>query len=572
MTEIDISVFDNDILLEKTYKQLPPDEIMEVIDEFEKNPQAFIEVCLKIQDKAGQLVPFILNKAQQMLYDEVLRQKELGQPIRIIVLKARQLGFSTLVAGLFYHRTGTFYRNINTAIIAHKADASTNIFNKMKLFYDMLDPFLQMMRKNSNAKELIFENPTTSPQEKRMRPGLRSKIMIETAVDKNALRSATVHNLHMSEIAFWPYPRETYTSAMQAVPTHPKTCVIIESTANGVGNFFYDLWQRAKRGESEFTPLFFPWFLEDEYKMPVPDDFQLTEEEKELKEEFDLSDEQIVWRRWCIQANCGGDIEMFKQEYPCTDTEAFIASGRPVFDTNLLEKALKECKKPIKEGNLVEENGRIVFRTAYKGYLKIWEEPKDEDYIIGIDTSQGLEKGDYSCMAVWSRKRKKVAEWHGHMAPDLLGKEAVKLAKYYKLAWIIPEINNMGISTLDTIRHEQYYRLYRRRTSPDKSGNEPTDMYGFWTSSKSKPLLIKSLSKLIRDDATLIVDEETIRECISYVYDASGRMNAQQGCYDDRVIANALAVFFIDQRPDMDKPIKVPREKVYGRVSNVTGY
>ena len=173
MTEIDISVFDNDILLEKTYKQLPPDEIMEVIDEFEKNPQAFIEVCLKIQDKAGQLVPFILNKAQQMLYDEVMRQKKLGQPIRIIVLKARQLGFSTLVAALYYHRTGTFYRNINTAIIAHKADASTNIFNKMKLFYDMLDPFLQMMRKNSNAKELIFENPTTSPQEKRMRPGLR---------------------------------------------------------------------------------------------------------------------------------------------------------------------------------------------------------------------------------------------------------------------------------------------------------------------------------------------------------------------------------------------------------------
>lgn len=570
-----LKVLDQDVY-DRTYKQMLPDDIMEVVDEFEKNPRAFIEVCLKIQDKKGEVTSFELNKAQLMLYEEIERQRKLGQPVRIIILKARQMGFSTLVAALFYHATATFTKNVSTAIIAHKADASTNIFNKMKLFYEMLPPLFQMMRKASNAKELIFENPSTSPNEKRLRPGLRSKITIETAVDKNALRSATVHNLHMSEVAFWPYPEETFTSAMQAVPSHKRTAVIVESTANGVGNFFYEQWQKAKRGESEFTPLFFPWFWEEEYRMTVPLDFQLTDEEIKLKEDFSLDDEQIVWRRWCIQANCGGNPETFKQEYPCTDTEAFLASGRPVFDVHALEKALKECKPPKFEGNLnVEENGQIVFRTAYKGYLKIWEKPVDgHEYVIGIDTSQGLKKGDFSCMAVWDMREKvKVAEWHGHIAPDLLGMNAVLLARYYNLAWVIPEVNNMGISTLDEMRRRNYNRIYRRRSGRDRTSDEPMDLYGFWTSSKTKPLLIERFGKLIRENCEKIVDEDTIRECISYVYDDQGRMNAQVGCFDDRVIANALAVWGLSERPNVDQPkVRIDLKKLYGSVGKFTGY
>ena len=539
------------------------------------DPLLYMEELLYIQDKAGQLSPFRLNWAQHKVLAELERQKQNGIPARVIILKARQLGMTTFFSGYGFTKA---VNNMNTevGIISHKNDASRKVLEKVKLFYEHLPPLLQPMRKNSNANELIFDNPSPSARQKIMNPGLHSRIAIETAVNKNAFRGSTLQFLHISELAFWPYPEETMTSSLQAVPQNRGTVVAIESTANGIGNYFHRLWQAAERGESEFVPMFFPWHAEPTYTLPVPPDFERTEEETELAREFKLTDGQLCWRRWCIRANCAGDINKFHQEYPATPNEAFIASGRPVFDIQVLERHLQECTEPIATGRVIERNGLPHFQTVYRGFLSIWEYPVDgREYVIGIDTAQGLESGDYSVMMVFDlKKRCQVAEWHGHIDADLLGTEAALLGRFYNDAWIIPEINNTGIATLAALRRARYSRIYRRRTTAEALSDAPKDNYGWYTSGKTKPLLIDNFSSFIRDNVGKIKSKQLVRECQSYVYDASGRTNAQEGCHDDRVMAAALATWLFTERlpREMANAPIMDIDMLYGGFNSTTGY
>ena len=551
------------------------EEQREVLAEVVNDPLLFIETVLKIKDKLGHLVDFELNEPQLRLYNEYRRQQKEGRPVRIIILKARQMGFSTMVAALFYQATVTHF-NTDSAIVAHKAEASTNIFDKAKLFFENSPAIFRPQRKASNAKELVFENPATNPRIKAMSPGLRSRIRVETAVDKNVLRSATVQYLHLSELAFWPYPEESMASAMQAVPPQRGTAVIIESTANGIGGTFYDLWMRAERGESEFVPLFFPWYEMSEYRMPVPDDFALTDEEAEQKELYGLDDEQIVWRRWCISANCKGSIDTFHQEYPSTPHEAFLSSGRPVFDSKILDKAIMEAQEPVKQGRVIRESIKKFprFRTEYRGALKVWEEPKEGDnYVIGIDSASGEQNGDYSVMSVFRLKDKvQVAEWWGHLPPYVLGEEAEALGTYYNRALLVPEANNHGVSVIDALRKMHYNRIFRRRATPDNrnTGGSATKI-GWWTSETSKKLLINGLREFVREDVSRIKSKEALKEMLTYVYDDHDRSAAQNGCYDDRVIAAALAVYGCRVYPEHKPFVDTNIVSLYGNDS-VTGY
>ena len=551
------------------------EEQREVLAEVVNDPLLFIETVLKIKDKLGHLVDFELNEPQLRLYNEYRRQQKEGRPVRIIILKARQMGFSTMVAALFYQATVTHF-NTDSAIVAHKAEASTNIFDKAKLFFENSPAIFRPQRKASNAKELVFENPATNPRIKALSPGLRSRIRVETAVDKNVLRSATVQYLHLSELAFWPYPEESMASAMQAVPPQRGTAVIIESTANGIGGTFYDLWMRAERGESEFVPLFFPWYEMSEYRMPVPDDFALTDEEAEQKELYGLDDEQIVWRRWCISANCKGSIDTFHQEYPSTPHEAFLSSGRPVFDSKILDKAIMEAQEPAKQGRVIRESIKKFprFRTEYRGALKVWEEPKEgENYVIGIDSASGEQNGDYSVMSVFRLKDKvQVAEWWGHLPPYVLGEEAEALGTYYNRALLVPEANNHGVSVIDALRKMHYNRIFRRRATPDNrnTGGSATKI-GWWTSETSKKLLINGLREFVREDVSRIKSKEALKEMLTYVYDDHDRSAAQNGCYDDRVIAAALAVYGCRVYPEHKPFVDTNIVSLYGNDS-VTGY
>ncbi|MCQ2439465.1 MAG: hypothetical protein MJ074_06860, partial [Oscillospiraceae bacterium] len=186
-----------------------------------RNPREYCENFLMIRDKKQRLVKLRMKPAQENLYNIIKEEHAAGRPVRLIVLKGRQEGISTVAEALMFQDTAT-RSLVNTLIVAHQGDSTANLFEMNKVFYDNLPHHLQPMRKNSNAKALVFENPTRDEGEKRKRPGLRSRIRCTTAGGKGAGRSSTMTNVHLSEFAFWPGNKlQTLLGIMQTVPDSP---------------------------------------------------------------------------------------------------------------------------------------------------------------------------------------------------------------------------------------------------------------------------------------------------------------------------------------------------------------
>lgn len=533
------------------------------------DPSFYMQSFLKIRTKQGKLTKFVLNSTQRKINAKIDELQAQGKPVRILILKARQMGVSTFTEGRIFHKTATT-KLTNSLIIAHKEDASTNLFNMSKLFYEELPPPLRPMKKASNAKELIFENPTPDLEEKQKNPGLRSKIKIDTAKNLGAGRSETIHNLHVSELAFWDNAEAVMLGLMQAVPNTPNTMIIIESTANGVGGYFYDLWQQAKNGENDFVPLFFPWYEHDEYRMPVPDDFVLTDEEQALKSQYNLDDEQLAWRRWAIRNNCNGDPELFRQEYPSNDQEAFLVSGRPRFDIPTLMEYLNQCQDG-QHGYLERVAGEIKFIADNKGYLEVWEPPKrGREYAIGGDVAKGLITGDYSVATVYDANKNLVALWHGHIDPDLFADQLELLGLWYNEALIAVEENNHGLTVINKLKGS-YWNIYKR-TTHDKVTDETKEQLGWYTTEQSKKLIIDNLAKLIRERQIGIKSKKFVQELMTYVIDDDGKTNAQEGSHDDIVMSSAIVLFVMDayitELPSILKPGERIEQHTHSWVGN----
>ena len=518
----------------------------------------YIENFLKIKDKRAMIIPFTLNKAQRIVLAQMAKDEEAKKPKRYIVLKARQMGLSTLFEGLIYRDTST-NENKNSLIIAHEEQASSNLFQMSKLYYENSPELIRPMKKYANGKVLSFENPTADDNEKLKNPGLRSKIAIATAGSGEVGRSATYHNIHASEVAFFPDAKTTMLGLLQAVPDQPNTMVVMESTANGVGDWFHEMWVKAERGENEFTPIFLPWFIQDEYTRPFRSEHEkevfqaeishvsqdasgneVRTYEYELMMKHELTLEQLNWRRYTMANKCQGDEILFMQEYPCTPEEAFISSGRPKFSIKALRKYQTITKPPIKRGYLHKDGKGVKFVEDNNGYISIWKEPEHGmTYAIGADVAEGLAHGDYSTGQVGDSKFDVVAQWHGHIDPDLFGIELVKLAIYYNEAYLGVENNNHGLTTLTSIKKEEYWNLYFTKTY-DKIADTMTQKLGWTTSIRTKPYMIDKLAEFVREHHLGIYNDLVISEMFSYVIEDNGKTNAQPGTHDDTVMALAI--------------------------------
>ncbi len=309
-----------------------------------RNAAEYIENLLWIRTKDGSEVRLKLKPAQWKLYNIVREQVRAGKPVRVIVLKARQQGFSTLISALIFHACAT-QENRGALLVAHVADATNNLHQMHLRFYDRLPMQVRPMRASSNAIELKFANPSKDPVERAKEPGLRSKIRCATAGGKGVGRSDTLQYVHASEYAFWPdginTKADTLLGILQAVPALPGTMVFIESTAKGFDDFKLR-WDAAVAGRSDFVPLFVGWNEEPDYRRPVPPGTVWSAEEREMMARYGLEPEQMAWRRWCIANNCGGDVNKFNQEYPLTPEMAFIASGACWFNTAVIMARLEE--------------------------------------------------------------------------------------------------------------------------------------------------------------------------------------------------------------------------------------
>lgn len=523
------------------------------------DPKFYIPKLLKIRTKSGEIVNLEPNTPQKRLRDTLERLRKEGKPVRIIILKARQMGFSTYTEADCFHQTVT-HENFNSFIITHEDKATSNLYDMYRRFYDKLPPFMKPMRKRNNDKGLLFENPTNDEMEKLNNPGLSSSVKLATAKNTDTGRSLTLNYVHSSEVAFWDNPKETMKSILQAVPRVANTTVIIESTANGVGDWFYDTWHRAVTNAkgNDFVPLFFAWWEMEEYQIPFEDEDERedfirevnytykdingktvhTEEWHLMKDYPDITYEKLKWRRWCISNNCSDDVKVFYQEYPSCPEEAFQSSGKPVFNT----QALKEYLTNTEEGKRYEFEGDTLVE-ARQGSYTVYKHPEQGvNYSIGSDVAEGLENGDYSTAIVIDDDLDVVCKLHYHIDPDLHGKELVKLAKYYNNATIGVENNNHGLTTLKQITNiEDYWNLYYSKIV-DKANDRVTDKLGWSTNAKTKPLMIDELATHIREKFLGIKDRGIIMELLSYVKDEKGKTNAQEGSHDDLVMALAIAL------------------------------
>lgn len=523
------------------------------------NTKKYIESFLKIRAKNQKIIPFKINQPQMKLYNTIKELKQQGKPVRIIILKARQMGFSTLTEAILFKEAAT-HHNVNCGIIAHESRATNNLFTMSKLFYDYLPDEMKPERRACNAQEIIFNDKENT--------GLNSKITCMTAGD-GAGRSGTYNILHLSEFAFWPGDKKvTLNGLMQAVPDNNKSIVIIESTANGF-EYYKEMWDRAVSGESDFIPLFVAWYELDDYQKPYTG-FKLTQEEITLKETFNLSNDQLEWRRWCIRNNCGGDVEQFKQEYPSTPEEAFLNTGKCVFDTAEINKRLLETPKPIKVGYFTYDYNdtlpsfgainpyndlpypkhkisNIKWVNDPKGYIKIYEIPNTPavvQYGIGGDTAG--EGSDYfTAHVINSKTLTQCAVLRKQLDPDLYVKQVYCLGMYYNKALLGIESN------FDTFPNKElqrlgYPKIYRREYE-EKIGTPKKQELGFRTDLRTRPAIISYLTELVREHAELINDNDTLREMLVFIFNDEGRPEAQVGAHDDLVMGLAIAYRIINQ-------------------------
>lgn len=488
--------------------------------------------CLKIRTKDGDIVPLVLKPAQKLLLKEILRQLDNRGYVRCLILKARQQGLSTVVEAFLYfvcsQRMGR-----KGLVLAHLADSAEALFGMTKRYHDNCPEAVKPSTKYSSKRELFFDK-------------LDSQITVGTAGGTSIARGETNTFVHASEFAFWPKSSaaETWNGIRQSVSDKPGTFIFIESTANGVSGAFYDMCQGAMKGENDYTLVFIPWFLDPDYTRAPPEGFERTPEEAKIADlalkdwDITLDDGQLYWRRLMI-AEVGRD--KFCQEYPATPDEAFLASGRPVFDAEVVARKITEVRRD-KPPKVMALSPSEIFEEDRRGELKVYADPGTYgSYAIGADVSHGIKGHDWSVAQVLSSEGKLVATWRGHVLPDYFARVLEKLGHRYNMAELIVENNGPGVLCCHYLEQVFNYPYLYRTTTVDRQNNQETEVVGFTTNGKTKPLVIDKLRSSIRKGEIDVRDLQTLREMQTYIVTEAGKLEAEPGCHDDTVMALALA-------------------------------
>ena len=301
-----------------------------------RNLPSFAKNFLKIRTKSGRIEPFILNRAQEYIHDRLEIQKQNTGKVRALVLKGRQQGCSTYVQARDFHIVST-NEGMKAFILTHDAEATKNLFEMTKRYYEGLPEGLIPEPDTSSAKELKFNS-------------LNSSYAVGTAGNKSVGRSQTIQIFHGSEVAYWPHAEEHAKGILQAVSNEPGTEIILESTANGIGNYFYNMWMAAISGQSDFQAIFIPWYWQPEYRLPLDSGvaFVLSEEEQGLLERHrdnGLTEAHLLWRRKKLKEfsnDYDTSVELFNVEYPMTALDAF---RNPVADRFIKADMVNRARK-----------------------------------------------------------------------------------------------------------------------------------------------------------------------------------------------------------------------------------
>lgn len=409
-----------------------------------------------------------------------------------VVLKARQIGFSTLAAAYAFW-LAFFWQDRFIVMLSRTEREAAKLLQKSKYGYKFLPQWMKQrgpQLTSDNQLKMTFANESA----------------IESLPSGNdPARGESVYLVIVDEMAFLPNSEEAWASIEPIADVGGR--VICLSTANGSGNFFHHLWVGSQTGTNNFKGIFWPWSAGDRDK-----------DWYEVK--------QRTMPSWQLH-----------QEYPRSPEEAFIKSGNPVFDVDALREL--EVQEPRRGYVHVLSRKNIEFRETPDGEFSVWSEPDYEGvYVVGADVAEGLAHGDYSSVHVIdARDHQLVAHWHGHIEPDLFGDLLAEIGYWYNGALLGVENNNHGLTTLKALQRYGYKNIYRTRRLQQRNP-EATEILGWRTTTATKPLAIDELAAAVRDGDIGLADKSTIEELITFVRQANGRMNGSP--HDDRVMSLAI--------------------------------
>lgn len=524
--------------------------------------------CVTIKDKQNSKnVPLVLNRPQRRLLGVMEEQRVAGRPVRVILLKARQWGGSTLVQMYLAWMQLVRHTGWNSLICGHLHMTSKCI----KRMYNLLLSHYPREMLDDPGDKLLFSKLEGQPNVQQLE-ARDCLVLTGSSRSEDAVRGYDISMAHLSEVAFWKEsamhsPDDVVRSVCGSVALKPETVVVLESTADGVGDYFHDEWLRAELGRSDKVPVFVPWYEIDGYARAVDDPVALWESMDEYERALwddGRTLEQINW--YHAKRKEYRTHELMMAEYPGSASEAFSTSGNNPFKREHLDELEKGCSKPpilvgdiqgaAASGLLAKENVHLVAES--NGLLKVWEMPQmglpvNVRYLVVVDVGGRSESSDYSVIAVWrdgdeSRPKEIVAQWRGHIDHDQLAIKSMQLALFYHKALLVIECNTL-INEAARAGESEYilqtlYRLYGNLYK--REGKQ----LGFHTNVKTKREAITELIRAVRDGEYIERDMDAVNEMRDY-QECNGTYAARQGKHDDILMTRAIGLLVL-----MDKILK----------------
>ena len=496
--------------------------------------------------------------------------QEIKGPKRVAVVKPRQAGFTTLPASMNVHSMKTI-PNFKGIALADQFSRTKEVVGIYRRFVDLTPHKLLPMIAINNSEEILFDNP--SREDRSNRPGLNSGVIFGTANDSESGRAGTRMFFHLTEFAFYLYAAAVLESVQNSVPLSPLSFGCIESTSNGrqgTGQPFFDLWEAAERGETIYKPFFVAWFEVDDYCNDPGMYFIPTKEEHDLLK-FDqrINHGHLAWRRLKISEYASSEDslmapdERFKQDFPSFAKESFLFTGSPVFDPIVISKRIDELKAnvPACMKHRIKIPG-VILNERYEQF-RIYLPPRpNKNYYVSADISEGLAIGDSSSVHVCDDEGTEIAWWHGKIDPDLLGHMLIELSVFFNNALINPENNNMGHTTVTTVRNNGG-RLYKK-VIEDKVEKTQRTEYGWRTTEKSKSEMLNELAKDFRENPWKIKNVLLVQEMGSLSRGENGSVELNG---KDRVVARCLALMALKHNR---RPVSLGRiSEEYGTAGDI---
>ena len=526
--------------------------------------------CVKIKDKlSGQDIPFRLNAPQRRVAALFEQQRITNLPIRAIMLKARQWGGSTLTQMYMAWIQSVHCHNWHSLICAHVKDTAASIRG---MYSKMLSSYPEQYWEGDVAPKFApFERSTNI----REIAGRGCRVTIGSAENQEAVRGSDFAMAHLSETAFWSdsttrSPERFIRAVCGSIALVPYSLIVMESTANGVGNYFHNEWLRAKEGKSDKTPIFVPWNEIEIYRMPVADPKRLWDAMDEYEHNMwnnGLTLEMINW--YHHKRTEYPSHSMMKAEYPSNDIEAFTCTGRNLFSSDTIEQMRLNCREPKFIGELIGDSvvgidslRNIRFCPDEKGKFHVWEMPAEgassSQYIVAVDIGGRSHTSDYSVIAVIDRGKKLpevVAQWRGHIDHDILTWKSAQIAQWYSNALLVIESNTLetacdGDNSLYLLSqlNGAYLNLYRRpRLGQANESLEPR--IGFHTNRATKTLIITNLIAMVRDKGYVERCNDACNEFTTYEQLPNGSFAAKLGHHDDILMTRAIALYVASTTP-----------------------